>query len=107
IVLAQRSEFLLQTSHHRVQNDPACLEDHKSSQFLTPCMKAEILLTSLIPLAISTPLDTSTAHGLTCLIAGLTLSGLSPPERTSGKGKSVGIRPQSNAWPVPPGIPAV
>lgn len=46
-------------------------------------------------------------HGLTCLIAGMTLSGLSPPERTSGKGKSVGIRPQSNAWPVPPGIPAV
>src|SRR5690606_35544775 len=66
------------------QNGPAYREDHKLSLVLTPCMKAEIFCLSFIPLAASTPLETSTAHGRVCFMACDILSGLRPPERIKG-----------------------
>ncbi len=50
-------------------------------------MKAAILAASLMPLADSTPLDTSTADGRTCRTASPTFSTVKPPDRMTGSGK--------------------
>ena len=68
-------------------------------------MKAAILAASLIPLSISTPLETSTAHGRTCLIAVATFAASSPPDSTTGTGSAGGISDQSKVCPVPPWLP--
>src|ERR1035438_7701052 len=62
---------------------------------------------SLRPGAASTPLDTSTPHGLSWPIAWETLSGLRPPARISctpfvADGNTARAAVQSNATPVPP-----
>ncbi len=81
--------------------------DSCMSILLTSLMNAATFAASLIPLADSTPLETSTAYGPTCLIASATLPACKPPDRITGSGKSCGIKFQSNDAPVPPCVPSM
>src|SRR5437879_10981140 len=65
-------------------------------------MKAAIFAASLIPLADSTPLETSTPQGRTRRIASATLSRASPPERIRGRSRAAGTSDQSKLSPAPP-----
>src|SRR6266446_4916221 len=89
---------------HTAQSVPGCQEGHTSA-LRTPLINASIFVASLIPGEASTPLDTSTAHGCTVLIASETLADVRPPDSTIGSSKRLGIRFQSNVIPVPPALP--
>ena len=98
---ARGSAFRRRTRRRTGRNGRARPAGHTSA-LRTPAMNAAIFRASLMPLADSTPLETSTAHGRTRRIASPTFSASSPPESTMGSGSARGIRPQSKASPVPP-----
>src|SRR6185436_18080418 len=86
---------------HRDRNAPSDRASQRSA-FLTSATNAAILAASLMPLADSTPLDTSTPQGFTRRMASATFPGASPPERTSGLSRCAGTSDQSNPVPAPP-----
>ncbi len=65
----------LQIRRHMDRSGHVYQEDHKRSLFRTPRMNAAIFSASLMPLAASTPLDTSTAQGWARWIASATFPG--------------------------------
>ena len=65
-------------------------------------MKAEIIPADLMPFPLSTPLLTSTAYGLTCLMAVAIFAAVSPPARMTGTARSCGTCVQSNVLPAAP-----
>src|SRR5688572_13499735 len=64
-------------------------------------MKAAIFAASLMPLADSTPVDTSTPHGWTRRIASATLPAERPPDTITGLSVA-GTSDQSKGSPTPP-----
>src|SRR5690606_419277 len=72
---------------------------------LTSATNPRMRSPSLWPGDASTPLHTSTPHGIVRTIASNTLPLSSPPARITGLDRPAGTRDQSNAWPLPPSTP--